>query len=58
MLNTVVTIVAIVVIGLTIIISAMTFLSIPFSSYASFLYYWIGLLLFYIVLTKEDKPFI
>jgi len=58
MLNTIVTIVAIVVIGLTIIISAMTFLSIPFSSYAAFLFYWIGLLLFYIVLTKEDKPFI
>ena len=58
MLNTLVTIVAILVIGLTIIISIMTFLSVPFSSYASFLYYWIGLLVFYAVLTKEDKPFI
>ena len=58
MLNTVVTILAIVSIGLTVIIAAMTFLSIPFSSYSSFLYFWIGLLLFYTVLTKEDTPFI
>ena len=58
MLNTIVTIVAIVVMGLTIVISVMTFLSVPFSSYAYFLFFWIGLLVFYIVLTKEDKPFI
>ena len=57
-LNELVTTLLIVVIGCTITISIMTFFSYPYSSYNTFMYFGIALILFNLLLTKEDIAFV